>query len=523
MSEHVFRQQIGIPVEDHLRALFDRLPVMVAQVDLNHVFHYANDYFCRWYGLDQERIISRQMREIIGPNDYQIWLPSLRRAEAGEEAAFDVKLPNLNGALQPMTIRYVPAWKGRQVAAIYVIAVDSQASTYRFEGVYEGSAVGFWEVDLTAINTLLNQLSAFVGQDKLDAHVFAQGLTRRALDLMPIVSANPKARSMLGGEVAEVVGRPLGHFVPPSSEPIFTANLLAYLRGQTNFEDELTLLKADGEPINVLFTGTFPKRGAVRTRAYFGAIDISRRVAQERRLATIETELTRAARFAMLGQLAGSIAHEVQQPLASVVTNSIAALRWLDRPEPNLKEVRRAVERTAAEGMRASNIIQKTRSLAVKGQPERIPHNINSLIREAVTVVHKQLMSIGVEYGFQLDPNLPDAEVDGIQIQQVVINLVVNAAQAMAAQKGKRRITLRTYLNLERIHVEVSDTGPGVDEDKLPGIFEAFYTTKSDGMGMGLPIAKTIVEAHGGTINASVSDTGGATFSFTVPVHHTHV
>jgi PAS domain S-box-containing protein len=523
MSERLFRQQIGIPVEDHLRALFDRLPVMVAQVDLNHVFLYANDYFCRWYGLDQERIISRQMREIIGPNDYQIWLPSLRRAEAGEEAAFDVKLANLNGSLHPMTIRHVPAWKDRRVAAIHVIAVDSQASTYPFEGVYEGSAVGFWEVDLTAINTLLNQLSAFVGQDKLDAHVFAQDLTRRALNLMPIVSANLKARSMFGVEGAEIVGRPLGLFVPPSSEPIFTANLLAYFGGQTNFEDEVTMLKVNGEPINVLFTGTFPKRGSIRTRAFFGAIDISRRIAQERRLATIETELAHAARVAMLGQLAGSIAHEVQQPLASVVTNSFAALRWLDRVEPNLYEVRKAVERTAAEGMRASDIIQKTRSLAVKGQPERIPHNINSLIRDAVTIVHKQLMSLGVELGFRLDPNLPNADVDGIQIQQVVINLVVNAAQAMAAQQEKRRITLRTYLELERIHVEVSDTGPGLDEDKLSGIFESFFTTKADGMGMGLPIAKTIVEAHGGTINASASDAGGATFSFTVPVHHTHV
>ncbi len=508
---------------DYLRALFDHLPVMVAQIDLHHVFRYVNDYFSRWYGLDQERINGRAMREIIGPNEYQRWLPFLKRAEAGEEVAFDVKLPNLNGSFQSMTIRYVPVSKGRHVTAIYVIAVDSQASTSRFEGVYEGSAVGFLELDLSAINNLLDQLSAFVGKDKLDAHVFAQDLTRRALNLMPIVSANPKARSMFGAEVFNLVGCTLGHFVPPSSEPVFTMNLLAYLGGRTNFEDELTMLKANGESISVLLTGSFPKRGAIRTRAFLGTIDISRRIAQERRLAIIEDELTRAARIAMLGQLAGSIAHEVQQPLASVVTNSFAALRWLNRPDPNLFEVRQAVERTAAEGMRASDIIQKTRLLAVKGEPERIPHNINSLIRESVTVVHKQLTSLGVELDLQLNPDLPDADVDGIQIQQVVINLVVNAAQAMAAQRQDRRITLRTKLNLEWISVEVSDTGPGVDEDKKSGIFETFFTTKADGMGMGLPIAKTIVEAHGGTIAVSDSDPGGATFSFTVPVHHTQV
>lgn len=259
------------------------------------------------------------------------------------------------------------------------------------------------------------------------------------------------------------------------------------------------------------------------TYEYLGALmDVSAAHEAAEALHRTQAQLAHATRVTTLGELAASIAHEVNQPLAAVSTNGNACLRWLNRPEPDLLEARLALDRILLDTQRASEVIKRIRALARKGEAQRLPLDLNALLRDTAGLVQRELSNHRIVLELRLAPSLPPVEGDAVQLQQVVINLLMNAMQAIDGSgpdwlRRQQRIVVSTRLHDERVEIEVADTGPGLSEAQAGRLFEAFYTTKADGMGMGLAICRSIVDAHGGRIQAVAHDGPGATLVFTLP------
>jgi C4-dicarboxylate-specific signal transduction histidine kinase len=234
----------------------------------------------------------------------------------------------------------------------------------------------------------------------------------------------------------------------------------------------------------------------------------------------IEATLAHANRVATIGQMSAAISHELRQPLSSVVTNSNAALNWLGNEPPNISEARQSLQRIAAEGLRAGKILDRTRRLMKKEPPKREAVDLNALLVETVTLVMPEARLRKVSIQTDLDDHLPTIFVDRVQIQQVVLNLLSNAVEAVGATGSSSRDVHLTssYLTPSVANIAVSDTGPGIPHENLTRLFDAFFTTKTDGLGLGLAICRSIVESHGGRLWADAGLSGGATFHVSLPL-----
>ena len=229
-----------------------------------------------------------------------------------------------------------------------------------------------------------------------------------------------------------------------------------------------------------------------------------------------QMELAHVTRVTTMGELTASIAHEVNQPLAAIVTNANASLRWLAGPVPNLDEARDAMSRIIRDGNRAGNVIARIRALVQKTDTENARLDINQAIQEVILLAQSEAGRKGVGLRMELAADLPPVLGDQVQLQQVILNLVMNGVEAMASVTSSRRellIRSRQY-GSDQVLVAVQDSGIGVDQENLEKIFNAFYTTKSHGMGMGLAISRSIVENHGGRLWAVPNEGPGTTFQF---------
>ena len=235
-----------------------------------------------------------------------------------------------------------------------------------------------------------------------------------------------------------------------------------------------------------------------------------------------QTELGHMMRLTTMGELTASIAHEVNQPLAGVVTNANASLRWLAGPSPDLNEAREALRRIVRDGNRASDVIARIRTLLKKGETDRSRLDVNLVIDEMVELTRREVLQRNVSLKTELSANLPLITADRVQLQQVLLNLIMNAAEAMSENKDRPRLlSIRSeYVQPSAVRVAVKDTGVGIDSQEVERLFNAFYTTKTNGLGMGLSICRSIVEAHGGRLWATPNDGPGATFQFTLPVEN---
>ena len=241
----------------------------------------------------------------------------------------------------------------------------------------------------------------------------------------------------------------------------------------------------------------------------------------ERRYQGVQMELAHANRVATLGQLSASISHEMNQPIAAAVTNAQAALRWLGARPPNLREVREALRRIVENATRASDVIGRIRALIKKAPPRKDGLEINDAVLEVIALTHGETVKTGVSVQTQLAKGLPLIQGDRVQLQQVILNLIVNAVEAMnGAAEGSRKLLISTSKpEANGVLVAVGDSGPGLAPDSLDRAFDAFYTTKPGGLGMGLSISRSIVEAHGGSLWATANLPQGAVFQFTAPAH----
>jgi PAS domain S-box-containing protein len=246
--------------------------------------------------------------------------------------------------------------------------------------------------------------------------------------------------------------------------------------------------------------------------------DISERKRAEEALQKVQTELAHVSRVMTVGELTASIAHEVNQPLAAIVTNGNACLRWLGGATPNLSEARQAVERIIKDGYRASEVIARIRTLVKKAPPRNDSVDLNEVIVEVLALAQNEANRNRVFLKRQLKSDLPRVRGDRVQLQQVILNLVINGLEAIANNKdGTRELSVSSDVDeANNVIVAVRDSGEGLDSANLERVFDAFYTTKPEGMGMGLAISRTIIESHGGRLWAAPNSPKGAVFQFTL-------
>ncbi len=251
--------------------------------------------------------------------------------------------------------------------------------------------------------------------------------------------------------------------------------------------------------------------------ALLSQMDEQRRT--EEALQRARTELARVVRITTIGELTASIAHEVNQPLAAVVANADACVAWLGHQNPNLVEARAAAERTIQGATRASEVITRIRSLINKAVPERAQVQLNGIVEETVALVNRQASRNQVSVVLELVPGLPAVLGDRIQLQQVILNLLLNGIESMTSVAGRpRRLVVRTKSQLaSQVILSVEDSGVGVSEENMSRLFEPFFTTRSQGIGMGLAISRSIIEAHGGRLWAESILNQGSVFQFTLP------
>jgi C4-dicarboxylate-specific signal transduction histidine kinase len=247
--------------------------------------------------------------------------------------------------------------------------------------------------------------------------------------------------------------------------------------------------------------------------------EMSERQRAEEALQKSQAELAHVTRVMTLGELMASLAHEVNQPLAAVLTNAQACLRWLARETPRPDEARAAVERIVRDSNRASEVIQRIRALVKKSETQMVALDINDVIREAISLEQREMLSRRVSLRTELAPTLPSVLGDRVQLQQVVINLVMNALDAMTPVTDRPRdMLIRSQQDDSNgVLVAVRDSGTGIDSENAERLFNAFFTTKPSGMGMGLSICRSIIVAHGGRLWVSPNADHGATFQFTLP------
>ncbi len=246
---------------------------------------------------------------------------------------------------------------------------------------------------------------------------------------------------------------------------------------------------------------------------------------QDEQATDLQNDLSHVSRVNTLGELAASLAHEINQPLAGCQSNASAAIRFLKQSPPDLEEIGESLVDIVEDSKRAGDVIKRMRALLKKGVPELSDVDVNLLIEDVFTLLHSQFVGKGVQIDVELGDDLPLVRGDGIQLQQVVLNLLVNGAQAMWTNRPDqpRRLRVRTRLlpDEDRVVVSVSDHGPGVD-GPLEKLFEPFFSTKKEGLGMGLAINRTLIEAHGGRLTASRNPERGLTFTFSLPVSGPH-
>ena len=288
-----------------------------------------------------------------------------------------------------------------------------------------------------------------------------------------------------------------------------------------DFDYEYRLLMPDGS-VKHVHVVAHAVRDHVSQLEFIGALmDVTAAKQAGEALHKTQAELAHVTRVTTLGELTASIAHEVNQPLAAVVTNAEACLRWLGREAPNLDEARRAVEWIVKDGNRAAEVIRHIRALTNKTDTQKAPLDINDVINEVIVLVQRELLRQRVSLRTELAPALPAVLADRVQLQQVIINLVMNGIEAMQPVTGRpRQLVIRSdHDEARQVLVAVEDCGVGISAENAERLFNAFFTTRSGGMGMGLAICRSIIEVHGGRISAANNAGPGATFQFTLPAH----
>lgn len=489
--------------EEGLRAIIDTIPVMVARRGADGVIDFVNQTWRTYTGLSQENPKGLEVAA-FHPDDRpqfeQQWL--LHLASKGDTFETEYRMRRADGEYRWHFIRRVPLRDGNGDAiAWYGVGTDIEDRKRAASALQRSEAY-------LAEAQKLSRTGSFVWEFDTGEYFWSDE-TYRILGVDRSVKPS----------IALFIER-----VHPDDRAILNREINRAANGVQNQDYQLRLLLPNGEIKALHVIAHYVKYESGREETVGALMDITETQKSQEALDSAQAALTHASRVATLGELSASIAHEVNQPLAAIVASGEAGLRWLARPEPDVEEVRELTKRVVADARRASEIINRIRAMAARREPERTLLSLDDVIREALLFLRHEVQSRGVTVSHSPELAAPMVLADRTQLQQVIVNLVVNAMQAIA-QPGyaNRNIVVRTVaLDPATLRCTVEDSGPGIEPQHLPRLFESFFTTKDGGMGIGLPICRSVVEAYGGRITAdNESAHGGARFSFTLPVADT--
>ena len=333
------------------------------------------------------------------------------------------------------------------------------------------------------------------------------------------IAANPAFRAMLGYTDEELRQLTPANITVGEEREAAQSRLADLQQGKVNhYEVVKQYRRKDGK---VLWAHSSVAQVAEsRPKMFIGTmVDITESKRAEDAVEATRAELTRVARMNRLGAMTASIAHEINQPLAAIAANTSAALRWLAKTTPNLDEARAALEGIGRDSQRAADVVEGIRAMFKSDSQNRVLLDINQLVREVLVLVQGELFKRGISLDTELTENLPQVMADRVQLQQVVMNLVTNAMDAMEPIADRPKL-LRVKSSIgdgDIVVVAIEDTGTGIDADKVDRVFDAFFTTKPNGMGMGLSICRSIIEAHNGRLGVSAGAQYGSVFRFELP------
>lgn len=396
---------------------------------------------------------------------------------------------------------------------------ELQQSESRYRNLFHHMPISLWQIDSPGLMPLMMDLKT-QGVTDLDAYLSDHDEIFEALvSRVMVTDVNDRTVEMFGGaNVEDFIGRADRFWrVRPDT---LRRSLAARFAGEPNHTEETRVPTLDGREIDILYTIAWPTPLSDMGLSIVGVVDITERVRAEAALQSLQDKFAHSARVSMLGELTASIAHEVNQPLAAIATNGAAGMRWLGREPPDVEQALKLTQRIVADAQRAGDIISRIRTMATNrpAAPETL--SINAVIEESVRFLQHELQANGVRTSLKLAAGLPAVRADRTQLQQVLVNLAVNAVQSMAhAGTLRPELQIRSWATEgHELHVSVRDKGPGLDKAVIARLFDSFFTTKSSGMGMGLPICRSIMETHGGSIAADNAEGGGAVFTLILPV-----
>jgi PAS domain S-box-containing protein len=509
-SEHREATARAQQAEQEIRLTVDTVPALIARYRPDGFMDFRNKNWRDYTGLSQDNVEGRRWGSALHPDDEEMveraWLEHIA---TGEPFELEQRLRRADGEYRWHRVRRVPL-RGEtgEVIKWYAIALDID------DNKQTGDALRKSEAELAKAR---HELQLII--DTIPVLV----LRHRADGIIDFV--NEVGRAYSGLTTTRWTSR-TSRITHPEDIPRLEAAWDVALRTGEPFESEVRLRRADGE-YRWFATRRVPLRKDGEVVAWYAATyDIEDRkraeselIESERRLRETQLELAHASRVVTMGQFTASIAHEVNQPLSALLTNADTALRWLGHQPPNLERASPLIERIIDDGKRAIDIVGRIRDLSRKAPTRKESLDVNETTLEIVKLARGVMLDNGILVKMQLSEGLPPVQGDKVQLQQVILNLIMNAVEAMSeVSEGSRELQINSGEGEPgNVLVAVRDSGPGLPPANTARIFEAFYTTKSTGLGIGLSICRSIVESHGGQLSAMPNQPRGAVFSMMLP------
>lgn len=483
-----------------LDELFEQAPEGVAVLSIDDRILRINHEFTRMFGYEPDEALERPMNDLIVPDALvessrsythllreggRVEVETVRRRKDGTEIAVSLLAVSVRTASGEHVVNYAIY---RDITERKRAEERLRESEARFQAMADTAPVLIW---MTGCDGQCN----FFNKPWLD---------------------------FTGRTMEQEVGLGWVDGVHPDDVKGCFDGFLPAFEARRPFSMEYRLKRADGEYRWVIESGIPRYTGGGEFAGYIGSnIDITerKRAEEEReRLRQAQADLAHMNRVTTMGELTASLSHEIKQPIAAATTDARTCLKWLERERPDIEEAREAASRIIKDVTRASEIITRTRSLFKKGEPQRELIDLNEIIREMVILLYSEAGRYSISIRTQLAAHLPSVRADKVQLQQVFMNLILNAIDAMNEMSVRRELIIKSELNRrDQLLISVSDNGAGLPSERADKIFDPFFTTKSQGTGMGLSISRSIVESHGGRLWATPNPERGTTFQFTLP------
>jgi signal transduction histidine kinase len=521
----------------------DPLQVSVADMTSERVIVYnADRRILHWnlasqttYGWAETEVIGRRLAEFVGEDGVDwsavaaksLWQGRARRkTAAGEfvELRLGVQVHrDQAGAILSIVesgrLAATPEATGEPCLQIDPqVYRELKGSETRYRNLINNVPLPLWQIDARMMTEAFEGLKASGVGDIIGHCNETPGCVELARESVLVTGVNDSAIRLLNASgKGELLG-PVRYLFSASPETA-TRIIAARFNERCNYIEEMKLRAFDGRLLDVLLFVTFPQTPDNPDLALIMMVDVTAQRRAERQLRKVESDFAHAARVSALGELVTTIAHEVRQPLSVIVTDADTGTRWLDRDAPNIAKVKAIMARIMENSHRANQVISRIQDMTVKRDPVRQQVEVNAVVEEALAIVAAESQVQAIAVSSRLDDRLPIVLGDRIQLQQVVVNLLLNSIQAISVSAPEmREIFVETSIDGRgTMTLSVRDTGGGIPSEHLDRIFNGFFSTKTDSMGIGLAICRSIVDDHGGTISVA-NEVKGANFRVTLPI-----